>query len=97
MSKNRNPESAKDEAVALHYSGNGAPRVTAKGEGELAQQIIAIAKDNNIPIQEDEHLVGLLAQIELGDEIPELLYVAVAEVLAFAYWLSGKVPGEESS
>ena len=97
MSNDRKPQSPEDEAVALHYSGKGAPRVTAKGKGELAEQIIALAKENDVPIQEDEHLVGLLAQIELGDEIPELLYVAVAEVLAFAYWLSGKVPGEESS
>lgn len=87
-----------EKAVALQYSGKGsAPRVTAKGSGELAEQIIALAEENDIPIQEDQELVQLLAQIKLGDEIPELLYVAVAEVLAFAYYVSGRVPGEEKA
>ena len=96
MSKDKKDQTD-DQAVALHYSGKGAPRVTAKGKGELAEQIIAIAQEHDIPIQEDQHLVQLLAQIELGEEIPELLYVAVAEVLAFAYWLSGREPGDETS
>ena len=97
MKKDRSSDSNPNEAVALHYSGKGAPRVTAKGTGELAEQIIAIAREHDIPIQEDQQLVSLLAQIELGEEIPELLYIAVAEVLAFAYWLSGRVPGDETS
>ncbi len=85
-----------DQAVALRYSGkDSAPRVTAKGSGELAEQIIKLAKEHDIPIQEDQQLLQLLAQIKLGDEIPELLYVAVAEVLAFAYYVSGRIPGEE--
>jgi flagellar biosynthesis protein len=85
-----------EKAVALHYSGKGsAPRVTAKGSGALAEQIIALAREHNVPIQEDRELVQLLAQIELGDEIPELLYIAVAEVLSFAYYVSGRVPGDE--
>ena len=78
------------KAVALKWDGKAAPRVTAKGEGELAEQILAIAREHNVPIQEDnEVLVSALAQIELGDEIPEMLYVAVAQVIAFAYYLSG--------
>ncbi len=79
------------KAVALKWDGHTAPRVTAKGEGDLAEQILAIAREHDIPIQEDnEVLVSALAQIELGDEIPEMLYVAVAQVIAFAYYLSGK-------
>ena len=79
------------KAVALKWDGKAAPRVTAKGEGELAEQILAIAREHNVPIQEDnEVLVSALAQIELGDEIPEMLYVAVAQVIAFAYYVSGK-------
>lgn len=79
------------KAVALKWDGKAAPKVTAKGEGDLAEQILQIAREHDIPIQEDnEVLVSALAQIELGDEIPEMLYLAVAQVIAFAYYISGK-------
>ena len=79
-------------AVALHYDGKEAPRVTAKGTGELAEQIIALAKQHGIPLQEDAALISLLSKLDLGEEIPEALYVAVAEIIAFAYILKGQVP-----
>lgn len=79
-------------AVALQYDGQHTPQVTAKGYGELAEQIIALAKEHGIPLQEDPGLVAILAQLELGSEIPENLYRAVAEVIAFAYILLGKFP-----
>ena len=79
-------------AVALHYDGDNAPTVTAKGYGELAEQIIALAREHNIPLQENAELVRILATLELGEEIPEALYIAVAEIIAFAYYLQGKVP-----
>ena len=79
-------------AVALEYDGEAAPKVTAKGEGSLAQQIIAIAKNHKVPLQENAELVNLLSHLELGEEIPEILYLAVAEIIAFAYILRGKVP-----
>lgn len=79
-------------AVALHYDGKEAPRVTAKGTGELAEQIIALAKEHGVPLHEDAALITLLSKLDLGDEIPQPLYMAVAEVIAFAYILSGKVP-----
>lgn len=86
------------KAVALQWDGKTAPRVTAKGEGELAEQILAIAREYDIPIQQDnEILVSALAQIELGDEVPEMLYVAVAQVIAFAYYLSGKQASGEDN
>jgi flagellar biosynthesis protein len=77
-------------AVALNYDGKGAPRVTAKGKGFIAEQILAVAKENNIPLHEDPSLVKLLAQLDLGDEIPRELYLAVAKVIAFAYAMKGK-------
>ncbi len=83
-----------DIAVALHYDGKNAPRVTAKGHGEVARRILKVARQHDVPLQEDEHLVQVLSKIELGDEIPENLYRAVAEVIAFAYLISGKVPTE---
>ena len=79
-------------AVALHYDGKEAPRVTAKGSGELAEKIIALAKQHGIPLHEDAALISLLSKLDLGDEIPQALYMAVAEVIAFAYILNGKLP-----
>jgi len=79
-------------AMALRYDGVNAPRVTAKGEGELAQRILEIAEQCGIPLHEDPDLLLLLSRLELGDEIPRALYVAVAQVIAFAYIISGKVP-----
>lgn len=79
-----------NEAVALHYDGNMAPSVTAKGAGVVAQEIYRIAKENNIPLHEDAELTSLLSRLDIGDEIPRNLYIAVAEVIAFAYIVSGK-------
>jgi flagellar biosynthesis protein len=79
-------------AVALHYDGKRAPTVLATGSGELARQILAIASKHNIPLHEDPELIALLSKLELGEEIPENLYRAVAQVIAFAYFLSGKLP-----
>jgi flagellar biosynthesis protein len=80
-------------AVALYYDRKTTPRVTAKGTGHVAEEILALAREHNIPLYEDAALASLLARIELGEKIPEKLYVAVAEVIAFAYRLSGKWPG----
>lgn len=77
-------------AVALHYNGNGAPRVVAKGGGELAERIVETAREHNVPLQEDAALASALARLELGREIPRELYVAVAHVLAFAWMVTGK-------
>ena len=79
-------------AIALEYDGSNAPEVTAKGSGEMADKIIQAAREHGIPLQEDKTLVELLGQIPLGEEIPENLYRAVAEVIAFAYILTGKFP-----
>ncbi len=79
-------------AVVLSYDGEQAPRVTAKGAGKLAAQILKIAQEHDIPLQEDPQLVEILAQIGLGEEIPESLYQVVAEIIAFVYILKGKAP-----
>jgi flagellar biosynthesis protein len=77
-------------AVALHYAGQGAPRVTAKGQDLVADEILRLAREHDIPLYEDAALARLLARIDLGEEIPEKLYRAVAEVIAFAWRLKGK-------
>jgi flagellar biosynthesis protein len=75
-------------AVALHYDRTGAPRVVAKGKGAIGAKIIEVAKEHDIPIEENEVLAGALSNVELGDEIPAELYKAVAEVLVFVLKLN---------
>jgi flagellar biosynthesis protein len=77
-------------AVALHYSGRGAPRVVAKGGGLVAENIIKLAQAHNIPLDEDAALASALSRVDLNREIPRELYVAVAQVLAFAWHVAGK-------
>jgi len=81
-----------DKAVALSYDGTKAPTISAKGEDELAQAIIALAMEHQVPIYENAELSQWLTRLELGEEIPESLYIAIAEILAFVYQLEGKAP-----
>lgn len=78
------------KAVALKYNidKDNAPKITAKGKGETASNIIKIAKENNIPIKKDEDLIELLSQIDIDKEIPDSMYKAVAEIFSFIYDLS---------
>jgi flagellar biosynthesis protein len=78
-------------AVALHYDKTGAPRVVAKGKGTIGEKIVELAREHDIPIEENEVLAGALSRVEIGDEIPPDLYKAVAEVLIFVLRLSGRV------
>ncbi|DAB31798.1 MAG TPA: type III secretion system protein [Sulfurospirillum sp. UBA11407] len=80
------------KAVALKYNKekDKAPKVVAKGKGEIAKNIIKIAEENKLPIKKDEDLVELLTKIELDREIPENLYKAVAEVFSFIYNITNK-------
>lgn len=75
------------QTVALSYDEqkNSAPKVVAKGSGEIAKEIVEIAKENNIPIQEDPTLVQMLSELEINQTIPEELYEVVAEIFAFIY------------
>lgn len=75
-------------AVALTYGNTqGAPKVVAKGRGLIAQAIIERAKQHGIYVHESEELVGMLMQVELDQQIPPQLYLAVAELLAWLYRL----------
>ena len=87
-------EAGRKRASALHYGGGqGAPRVVAAGRGVVAERILEIAAAAGVPIREDEALANALASLELGDEIPEDLFVAVAEALAWAYRLDRAARG----
>ncbi|MBM3283451.1 flagellar biosynthesis protein FlhB [Candidatus Gottesmanbacteria bacterium] len=83
-------QSTQQKAAALKYNEqlNLAPVVKAKGKGFVAEKIIQIAQDNNIPIREDAELVEILVQIDLEKEIPPELYKIVAEIFAFVYKLN---------
>lgn len=82
----------RDIAVALQYDGEHAPRVTAKGCNLTAEQIVALAERHDVPLYPNPELATALVQIPLGEEVPEALYRAVAEVISFAYLVAGKVP-----
>ena len=77
-------EPARARLVALRYTRaeESAPRVVAKGEGELARTLLAVAEKHHVPVRADADLVALLSALELGDEIPGELYHAVAVLLA---------------
>ncbi len=74
-------------AAALHYGGEGAPKVVAAGGGHLADTILARAREAGVPVHEDPALADSLASLAVGQEVPEALWLAVAEVLAWAYRL----------
>lgn len=80
------------KAVALFYDGQNTPQITAKGWGATADEIVAIAREHEVPLCDNPALVDLLVNLELGDNIPETLYIAVAHIIAFAYELQGKKP-----
>ena len=85
-------QQAPRQVIALSYDGKNAPNLTAKGDDELAEAILAIAREYEVPIYENVELVRLLAKLELGDAIPEPLYRSIAEIIAFAWYLKGKCP-----
>ncbi|GAA3949969.1 EscU/YscU/HrcU family type III secretion system export apparatus switch protein [Allohahella marinimesophila] len=83
-------------AIALFYDGKAAPKLSAKGEGDIAEEIVRIALEHGVPLYENAALAQSLSSLELGDEIPELLYRVIAEIIAFAYVIQGKAPDNSS-
>jgi flagellar biosynthesis protein len=81
------PRERRPRAVALRYrrEEGGAPRVTASGAGPVAQRIMDLAREHDLPVREDPDLVEALAVLDLGAVIPVELYDVIAEVLAWAY------------
>jgi flagellar biosynthesis protein len=76
--------------TALRYEGEGAPKVLASGQGHVAEKILAAAQAAGVPVREDPQLAEALGGLALGQEVPEDLWLAVAEVLAWAYELERK-------
>jgi flagellar biosynthesis protein len=77
------PQAKRQVAVALRYDAPNAPKVVASGRGLVGQRIIAAARQHGVPLTENAPLAEALSTLELETEIPQQLYVAVAEVLAF--------------
>jgi len=79
-------EKRRASAVALAYhNGDAAPRVVAKGNGLIAEEIISRAKAAGVYVHESRELVSLLMQVDLDNHIPPQLYIAIAELLAWIY------------
>ena len=95
MKQNR----TKHFAVSLQYvrGSDHAPKVTAKGQGWVAEKIIAMAQEQNIPIKKDKDLIELLEKIDVGQEIPESLYKIIAELLAWVYHLNNEYPKKQQA
>jgi flagellar biosynthesis protein len=81
-------------AVALRYleGEDGAPRVVAKGRGDLAGRILDLARRHGVPVHRDTDLAEVLGRLDLGESIPPELYQAVAEVLAYLYSMNRHYP-----
>ena len=77
-------------AVALSYdAGDEAPKILATGKGYVAEKIIEVAKEENVPVHKDEKLAKTLSGLEIGDYIPKELYGVVAEILVFVDRVEG--------
>ena len=79
-------------AAALRYDGGSAgPTIVAAGRGEVAEKILAAAREASVPVREDQLLAEALAALDVGTEVPPELYRAVAEALVWAYALARRV------
>jgi flagellar biosynthesis protein len=80
------------KAAALKYQKgkDSAPKLVAKGKGTIAEKILMIAREHQVPIREDAQLAEMLSALDLYQEIPPELYKAVAEILAFIYKITKK-------
>lgn len=81
----------RNSAVAIRYeTSDAAPKVVAKGYGNVADTIIRTARENNLHVHESRELVSLLMQVDLDRHIPPELYLVVAELLAWVYAIEGE-------
>jgi flagellar biosynthesis protein len=81
-------------ASAIRYDGGRPPQVVASGKGQVAERILAVAREHGIPVREDPALAEALAALEVEADVPPELYRAVAEALLWAYRLQRRsIPG----
>lgn len=79
-------------AVTLRYEPkkDGAPVLTGKGRGHVAEKILELAREHNIPIRQDKNLLQILSRLDIYQKVPPGVYKVVAEILAFIYRLSNR-------
>ena len=80
------------KAVALLYNDLKTPVLTAKGENQVAWEIIEAAQRSGVLVAEDPVLAETLSHLELNQEIPEEVFQSVAVILSWVYWVKGKQP-----
>lgn len=85
-------ETAPKKAVALKYDpeANVAPKIVAKGQGYVAENILNLAQQNALPVYQNKTLVNMLMALDIDKEIPPELYTTVAEVLAYVYRIDSR-------
>jgi flagellar biosynthesis protein len=83
------PDKSKLKAIAIKYDvkKDRAPRIVASGKAGIAEEILRIAEENQVPFYEDKTLAEMLSKLEFDSEVPAELYAIIAEVLAFVYQL----------
>lgn len=92
----REPPTRRPQASALSYKrGSRAPQIVASGVGLTAERIVASARDAGVPVRQDQALAQALGLLDLGDSVPEALFTAVAETLAWAYRLDKRAGASE--
>ena len=90
-------ESRLKQAFAVTISETEQAVLTASGESEFAEQIIAVAREHGVPVKSEPDLVDLLANVPPGEELPEELLLAVSEVIAFLYKLENEGDEKENA
>jgi flagellar biosynthesis protein len=86
--QNKPTSPRRERAIAVQYHDlNELPAVTATGVGEIAKKIIALAKEHNIPIEQNDSLAEMLSAVQVGDSITPQSFKLVAEIIAFLYHL----------
>ncbi|MCB0877789.1 MAG: EscU/YscU/HrcU family type III secretion system export apparatus switch protein [Thermoleophilia bacterium] len=86
--RDRDPDTPPDlEVAALGYEAgqDNAPKLIAHGRGHMAQRIMELAEQHDLPVRQDPTLVSILGALDVGAEVPPDLYGVIAEVLAWAY------------
>jgi flagellar biosynthesis protein len=83
----KRPDALPAAAVLAYQEGDSAPRVVAKGRGQIAEAIIERARSAGLYVHQSRELVSLLMQVDLDSHIPPQLYVVIAELLAWLYRL----------